>query len=68
MDPLIRFLIINATGGFLLGLLAGAGFLVSKGMLGLFVTEPLGAGMILWAFASPFSMGAIGSGLALNSR
>jgi hypothetical protein len=67
MDPLIRFLIVNAAGGFFFGLLAGVAFIVSIGMAGLFLAEPIGAGMILWAFSASFAMAAIGTGLAMLS-
>lgn len=65
MTRLIRFLLVNMAGGFVIGLVAGLAFMQSNGDTDLLFRQPLAAAMLLWGFAASFGMGAIGTGLAL---
>lgn len=65
MTRLVRFLLINLTGGFALGLAAGFACVQSGGNADLFGQQPLATIMLLWGFGASFAMGAIGTGLAL---
>lgn len=65
MMSLIRFIVVNMTAGFLIGLGVGFAFILSNGDADLLVREPLAAGMMLWGFAASFGMGALGTGLAM---
>lgn len=65
MTRLVRFLLINLTGGFALGLAAGFACMQSGGSADFFGRQPLAAIMLLWGFGASFAMGAIGTGLAL---
>lgn len=65
MTQLVRFLLVNLTGGFALGLAAGFAFMQSGGNVDFFFQQPLAAIMLLWGFGASFGMGAIGTGLAL---
>lgn len=64
---LIRFLLLNAIGGFMLGLVAGIAFIQAQMGLDLLIREPLAAGMLLWGFGASIAMGAIGTGLMMSS-
>lgn len=64
MTQLLRFLIINFAGGFVLGMGTGLVWLQIHHGSELLVDEPIAAGLILWSFAAPFAAGAIGTGLA----
>jgi len=68
MPPLVRFLAINFATGFIAGLTVGMGYIFTRNMDGLLTEQPLGAAMILWAFAANFALGAICTGLALLPR
>jgi len=63
---LIRFLLVNGIGGFLIGIGAGVGFLMLYADTGMFIGQPLAVGMLLWAFGVSFAMGVIATGLALH--
>lgn len=63
MTSLIRFLVVNWTGGFGLGLVVGLFFINSNWEGDLLFREPIAAGLLLWAFAASFAMGAIGTAL-----
>lgn len=65
MTSLMRFLLINLAGGFLLGLGTGSAYVMLHMGLDLLFTEPLAAAMLLWGFAATFAVGAVGTGLAL---
>lgn len=65
MTQLVRFLLVNLTGGFALGLAAGFAFVQSGGNADLFDQQPLATVMLLWGFGASFGVGAIGTGLAL---
>jgi hypothetical protein len=65
MTQLVRFLLVNLTGGFALGLVAGSAFIQSGDNADLFDQQPLAIVMLLWGFGASFGMGAIGTGLAL---
>ncbi|TWH23870.1 MULTISPECIES: hypothetical protein [unclassified Aminobacter] len=68
MPPLVRFLAINFATGFIAGLTVGMGYIFTRNMDELLTEQPLGAAMILWAFAASFALGAICTGLALLPR
>jgi hypothetical protein len=65
MTPLVRFLLVNLSGGFVLGLAAGCAHVALNMDAGFFLTEPLAALMVLWGFAATFGVGAIATGLGL---
>lgn len=65
MSSLLRFLLFNLLGGFSLGLMTGACFLLTNGNATLFAGQPLAAAMVLWAFGSSFGMGMLGTALAM---
>lgn len=65
MTSLVRFLLVNVAGGFAIGLAAGLAVMYSNGETGLILDQPLASAMTLWAFAASFSMGAVGTGLAM---
>jgi len=65
MAPLLQFLLINGLGGFIVGLLAGSGYIVFYADVELFIGQPLAIAMLLWAFSATFAMGAVCTGLAL---
>jgi len=65
MTSLVRFLLVNAGGGFAIGLATGAAFLMLHVESGLFAGQPLAMAMTLWAFGSSFAAGAVATGLAL---
>jgi hypothetical protein len=63
MTSLIRFLVVNWTGGFPLGLVVGLFFIHSNGQGDLLFRQPIAAALLLWGFAASFGMGAIGTAL-----
>lgn len=65
MTSLVRFLIVNLAGGFVLGLATGCAYVVLNMDAAFFVHEPLAAALVLWGFAATFAIGAVGTGLAL---
>lgn len=65
MAPMMRFLLVNFAGGFVLGLVAGFTCVILYNGLGFLLHEPLAAAMMLWGFAATFAVGAVGTGLAL---
>lgn len=65
MSPFLQFLFINALGGFIVGLFAGAGYILFCADVGLFEGQPLATAMLLWGFGASFAMGAVCTGLAL---
>jgi hypothetical protein len=65
MTPLLRFLLVNFAGGFVLGLATGCAYVVLSMDASLFVQEPLTAAMVLWGFAATFAVGAVGTGLGM---
>lgn len=65
MTPLVRFLLLNFAGGFVLGLAAGCAHVALNMDAGLFAREPLFAAMVVWGFAATIGLGAVGTGLAM---
>lgn len=65
MTPLMRFLLVNLAGGFVLGLGTGFAHLALFMGIELLFQELLAAAMLLWSFATVFAVGAVGTGLAL---
>lgn len=66
MTVLIRFLLINLSGGAMLGMAVGCAFLKTSPPV--LAENPYGAALILWALAASFGMGAICTGLAFISE
>lgn len=65
MPTLIRFLLVNAAGGFCAGLAVGCAFIQSGGLSPSASAEPLAIILVLWSFGSGFALAAVATGLAL---
>lgn len=63
MPELLKFLLINALGGFSIGIAAGIACIAFQDS-GFLANQPLEAVLVLWAFGASFTLGAIGTGLA----
>jgi len=61
MEPLVRLLLVNLVASLVLGSLVAVALLLSGGVLGLFIDEPLAALLLLWAFGASFAIGMIGT-------
>ncbi len=65
MPKLIRFLLLNAAGGFSAGLGVGCAFVQATALSDSAGTDPLAIMLVLWGFGSSFALGAVATGLAL---
>lgn len=64
MPELLKHLLINTLGGFSIGIVTGIACIMVQDSA-FPAAQPLETVLVLWAFGATFTLGAIGTGLAL---